>query len=94
MPSHLVCYISNGLLALLLVIQQMQSNRINKGLIDKILENKGLNSIPEEHPVADMIAKLNEKKVEPLTETQKRLMKNAQERVRFNIPGMPMFKGK
>lgn len=50
-----------------------------------------MDGIPEEHPLADMLGKL---KVEPQTNEQKRLMKTAQERIHFKIPGMPEFKGR
>jgi DNA polymerase III sliding clamp (beta) subunit (PCNA family) len=89
---HLPCYISSGLLALMLVVREYQHSRITKGLIDKILENRGMTALPESHPVADMLTKLKEEAKEPLTEQQKRLMKNADQRVRFRIPGMPEFK--
>ena len=86
MESHLVCYISSGLLALLLAVQQYQHNRTNRGLIDKILESKGLNPLPDEHPLAEAVKKLA--KPEPLTEKRKMEML---ERVRFKIPGMPQY---
>lgn len=89
---HLACYISNGLLALLLVIQQHQHNKTNRGLIDRILEHQGLSPLPEDHPLAEAIGKL---KGETLTPEQKRLIKQAQGRVRFDIPNMGMpFKDK
>ena len=87
---HLPCYILSGLLGLMLVIQQFQHNRTNRGLIDKILENRGMAPLPDEHPLVDAVTKLA-KKDEPLTEKRKAEMLA---RVRFNIPGMPMFKGK
>jgi hypothetical protein len=88
LESHLVCYISSGLLALMLVIQQHQHNRTNRGLIDKILESRGLNPLPDEHPLAEAIGKLKE---QPLTEQRKKEML---ERVRFKIPGMPEMRPK
>lgn len=90
--SHLLCYISSGILGLMLVIQQFQHNRTNRGLLDRILESKGMTALPEEHPVADLITKLKEQGAAPLTEQQKRLMKNASQRVSFKIPGMPEFR--
>ena len=90
--SHLACYISSALLALLLAIQQYQHNRTNRGLLDRILESKGMNPLPDEHPLSDAIGKL---KGEPVTDEQKRFIKAAQNRVRFDIPNMgPQFKGK
>lgn len=90
MESHLVCYISSGLLVLLLAIQQYQHNRTNRGLIDKILESKGMTGLPDEHPLANAVAKLAAKDA-PLTEERKKQML---ERVRFNIPNMPILRGK
>jgi hypothetical protein len=86
LESHLACYISSGLLALLLAVQQYQHNRTNRGLIDKILESKGLNPLPDEHPLAEAVKQLA--KPEPLTEKRKMEML---ERVRFKIPGMPQY---
>jgi hypothetical protein len=89
LESHLVCYISSALLALLLVIQQVQHNRTNRGLIDKILESRGLNPLPDEHPLAEAVKSLA--KPEPLTEKRKQEML---QRVRFKIPGMPEMREK
>lgn len=91
MESHLVCYISSGLLALLLAIQQYQHNRTNRGLIDKILESRGLTSLPDEHPLVETVKSLTKSTNEPLTEKRKAEML---QRVRFNIPNMPILKGK
>lgn len=88
---HLPCYICIGILGLLLVVQTIQNHRITLALHSRILESKGMDGIPEEHPLADMLGKL---KVEPQTNEQKRLMKTAQERIHFKIPGMPEFKGR
>jgi len=90
LESHIACYISSGLLALLLAVQQYQHNRTNRGLIDKILESKGLNPLPDEHPLAEAVTKIKNAN-EPLTEKRKQEML---ERVRFNIPNMPILKGK
>jgi hypothetical protein len=91
---HLPCYICIGTLALLLVIQHLQNNRTSRGLLDRILESKGAAVLPDEHPIVDMISKLTGESKEPLTEMQKRLIKNSQQRVNFKIPGMPEFKTK
>ena len=87
---HLPCYICIVSLALLLAVQQYQHNRTNRGLIDKILESKGLNPLPDEHPLAEAVTKIKNAN-EPLTEKRKQEML---ERVRFNIPNMPILKGK
>ena len=89
MESHLPCYISSGILALLLVIQTIQHNRTNRGLIDKILESRGMTPLPDEHQLVETVKKLAAK--EPLTEQRK---KELLERVRFKIPGMPEYVGK
>jgi hypothetical protein len=88
---HLPCYILSGLLALMLVIREQQHSRIHKGLIDKILESRGMEKLPDEHPLVDAITKLAGDSKEPLTPEQKRLMATAKERVRFNIPNMPQM---
>lgn len=85
---HLPCYILSGLLALMLVIREFQHSRINQGLIDKILESRGMAPLPNEHPLAEAVASLV-KKDEPLTEKRKAEML---ERVRFKIPGMPEYR--
>jgi len=87
--SHLPCYILSGLLGLMLVIQQFQHNRTNRGLIDRILENRGMAPLPDEHPLVETVKKLAAK--EPLTEQRK---KELLDRVRFKIPGMPEYRTK
>ena len=82
LPWLIVCL----LLGVLLVIQQIQHNRTNRGLIDRILENRGLAPLPDEHPLVETVKKLATK--EPLTEQRKKEML---ERVRFKIPGMPEY---
>ena len=86
LPWLIVCL----LLGALLVIQQMQHNRTNRGLIDRMLENRGMAPLPDEHPLVDAVTKLASSK-EPLTEQRK---KELLERVRFKIPGMPEYVGK
>lgn len=86
---HLPCYILSGLLVLMLAIQQYQHNRTNRGLIDRILESRGLAPLPDEHPLVETVKKLSTK--EPLTEQRKAEML---QRVRFKIPGMPEFRAK
>lgn len=87
---HLPCFILSGLLGLMLVVQQFQHNRTNRGLIDKILESKGMTGLPDEHPLAEAVASLKPKN-EPLTEQRKKEMLS---RVRFKIPGMPEYRTK
>jgi hypothetical protein len=88
LESHLVCYISSGLLALLLAVQQYQHNRTNRRLIDKILESRGLTSLPDEHPLVETVKSLAKSTNEPLTEKRKQ---EILQRVRFKIPGMPEY---
>ena len=87
---HLPCYILSGLLALMLVTREYQNNRIHRGLIDKILESRGLNPLPDEHPLVEAVKTLA--KPEAQTEEQRRLIRTAQQRVKFNIPNMQMPK--
>lgn len=95
MTSHLPCYISSGLLALLLVIQQLQHNRITMALHNRILESKGLEPVPKVEVINKMIeAVMPERK--PYNQEQERLIRQAQRkaglRVHFEIPGMPTLK--
>lgn len=78
-----------ALLMAMLVIREYQHSRIHKGLIDRILESRGMERLPDEHPVADLLGKLKQEAKEPVSAEQKRLMKNARERVTFRIPNMP-----
>lgn len=89
MNNCVALIVFSSLLFVMLVIREYQNNRIHKGLIDKILESRGMTGIPEEHPIADLLGKLKEEAKEPVTAEQKRLMKNARERVTFRIPNMP-----
>jgi hypothetical protein len=94
--SHLPCYISSGLLALLLVIQQIQNNRITAALHDRILESKGLEPVPKVEAINKMVDALLPDRI-PYNQGHKDLEKKvreAQMRVRFNIPGMPQEKAK
>jgi hypothetical protein len=83
--SHLPCYILNGLLALLLVIQQLQHNRITTALHDRILESKGLEPVPKVEAINKMVdALLPERK--PYNQPK---VTKAVQRIHFPIPGMP-----
>jgi hypothetical protein len=73
----------------MLVIREHQHNRTNRGLIDKILESRGMAPLPDEHPLAEAVKSLS--KPEPLTEQRKKEML---QRVRFKIPGMPEYREK
>jgi DNA polymerase III sliding clamp (beta) subunit (PCNA family) len=73
----------------MLVIQQFQHNRTNRGLIDRILENRGMAALPDEHPLVDAVTKIAGSAKEPFTEEQKRAMAKAKGRITFRIPNMP-----
>lgn len=87
---HLPCYILSGLLALTLVIRDLQHQRTVKSLLDRILQNHGMAALPENHPVADLLGKISEVKEEAKEPSKKKMV----ERISFKIPGMPVFKGK
>jgi hypothetical protein len=92
--SLLPWYISSGLLALMLVIREWQHQKTVKGLLDRILESKGMTALPDNSPVGDFLSQLKEKAQEPVTEEQKRLLRTAKERVHFKIPNMPEMRSK
>ena len=81
-------YILSGILGLLLVIREFQHQKTVKGLIDKILESRGLTALPD-GPVADMLNKIGEVKAEAKLPEKKMV-----ERTVFKIPNMGQFKGK
>lgn len=92
--SHLACYISNGLLALMLVSLYLSSQRERKSLLNRLLEKNDIPGIPEEsgfgEVLKDLGIKVKSAPKEVVTEEQKRLIKRAQERVHFDIPNMNM----
>lgn len=90
--SHLPCYICVGLLALLLVAQQWQHNRITAALHDRILESKGLEPVPKVETINKMVDAFKEKRTPYNQEELTKKVREAQKRVHFNIPNMPDFK--
>ena len=86
---HLPCYICVGLLALLLVIQQLQHNRITTALHDRILESKGMEPVPKVETINKMVDAFKEKRTPYNQEELTRKIRAAQARTRFNIPNMP-----
>jgi hypothetical protein len=82
-------YILSGILVLLLVIREFQHQKTVKGLLDRILESRGLTALPD-GPVADLLNKIGEVKEEAKLPEKKILM----ERTVFKIPNMGQFKGK
>jgi len=87
MESHLPCYISSGILALLLVVQQFQHSQITAALHDRILESKGLEPVPKVEAINKMVDAFKEQRT-PYNQPPK---KPPTSRVHFNIPGMPQF---
>ena len=84
------CYFSIGasigvslLLMVILTLRELHHSRIQTGLIDKILEQHGLNAIPTEHPLAELVTNAQRKADEP---------QRKPERVRLDIPGMAAFR--
>lgn len=69
-------------LTVLLIYRETHHSRIEKGLIDKILEQRGLDAIPVEHPLADAVTQLAKKADDDTAPP---------ERVRLPIPGMAAF---
>ena len=86
---HLPCYICVGLLALLLVIQQFQNNRITTALHDRILESKGMEPVPKVETINKMVDAFKEKRTPYNQEELTKKVKAAQARVSFRIPNMP-----
>lgn len=90
--SHLPCYILSGLLALLLVAQQILHNRITTALHDRILDSKGAERVPEVATINKMIDSFKEKRTPYNQEELAKKIKEAQKRVSFRIPNMPEAK--
>lgn len=87
--SHLPCYILSGLLALLLVIQQVLHNRIVTALHDRILESKGMEAVPKVDVINKMVDALKEKRTPYNQEELTKKVREAQSRIHFKIPNMP-----
>jgi hypothetical protein len=81
-------------LALLLVIQQLQHNRITQALHDRILESKGMEPVPKVETINKMVDALMPKRTPYNQEQLTKKIKEAQSRVRFQIPGFDNMKGK
>ena len=90
----LICVV---VLAVLLLVRESQNQRIQKGLIDKILVSKGSEALPAS-PVEQLLEDFKEHR-EPrpvdkkLAEIEKKIERQ-KKAIHFNIPGMPEFKGK
>lgn len=91
--SHLACYISNALLALMLVGLYLSSKKERTQLMNRLLAEKGIETIPEESPLANALERLGAKHPSEVQSPQVRQkIKESQERIRFNIPGMEGFR--
>ena len=73
-------YICIGALTAVLILREIHHNHIQKGLINKLLELKGLDAIPEEHPLAEAVNKFIDKQ-EP----------QGSPKVRIPIPGSAVW---
>jgi len=74
-------YISIGALTVVLILREIHHNHIQKGLINKLLELKGLDAIPEEHPLAEAVNKIMDKSQGP----------QGSPKVRIPIPGSAVW---
>ena len=83
MMSVLPFYFCIGALIVILIMRELHHNRIQAGLIDKILEQHGLNAIPHEHPLAEIVSRIERKADEPEIKSPQRM--------RIPIPGMAAF---
>ena len=89
--SAVPCLLSIGVLGLILILREYQSQRMIKGLIDKVLISRGSNEIPEEHPLAEAIGKLSGG-ADHEAELRRQSPKEKRIPVNFNIPGMDVAK--
>jgi len=87
--SQVLLFILSVILALMLGIQSQQHRKTVNVLLSRILESQGLEGIPEDSPMAEMLQNFGAKK-----KSEERAPKKEVERTRFQIPGMPIFKGK
>lgn len=83
MFSVLPLYFCIAALVILLIARERQHAQIVRGLIDKILIQRDLEPIPDDHPLAEVLATVTRKAEEP--------DEPKQTRVRFRIPGMDAF---
>lgn len=86
--SHLPCYICIGVLALTLIIQTLGHKRTERGLINKILELRGLEPIPESSPVRGMLETLAGMR-KPYNQEQEK--KKAAASVTFKMPNADLW---
>lgn len=74
-------YICIGVLTAVLILREIHHNHIQKGLLNKLLELKGLEAIPEDHPLAEAVGKFVERGEQPKGPT----------RLRIPIPGSAVW---
>lgn len=84
-------FTSNVILALMLVGQALMYRKDMKQLLNRLLESKGVEGIPEDSPLGNVLGNLGAAAQPP---EMRQKIKEAQERVRFNIPNMTQFKAK
>jgi hypothetical protein len=84
-----------AVLALLLFLRETQHNKIQKGLLDRLMEDRGLEPLPDIAPVSDLMGggskEATTERIEQVIKEIQRRKKQAQP-VHFNIPGMSAMK--
>jgi hypothetical protein len=88
-------YISLGLLAAILILREWQNQRTIEALLNRLLEKHGIEQIPAEHPLAEMIQELRGETREgwPPKNLKDELEKKRNKmRVTFPVPGMDIMK--
>ena len=96
---HLPCYISIAVLTVLLILNEWSHRRTEKVLINRILEQRGIEPIPESHPLAETLSELTrpsalETMQKELARRGKRHIRMPQENISFKIPGIELPKVK
>jgi len=91
--SEMPFYFCGALLTGLLIWREAHHARITRGLIDKILLQRGLEPIPESHPLAGVLEALGAEEktsVERMNDELKRRrrIRMPPEAIHFKIPGM------
>lgn len=87
---HLPYWVSLGLLALMLILREWQNARTQRELLNRLLVKHGIDPIPDEHPLAEVIQQLMPEKREdwpPKDPDAKKKQKREAVAVNFKIPG-------
>jgi hypothetical protein len=89
----LLSLLSQGVLGTILLLRENQHAKIQKGLLDRLMEERSLEPLPDIAPISDFVG-VSPK--EATTERIEQVIKEIQRRkkqtqpVHFNIPGMPV----